>query len=333
MRNAEEPPATHLARVLEAGHFAVTAETSPPVGPNRGAMERQIDRLRGCADAFNVTDNQAARVHTSGLAASILVRQAGLEPILQLTCRDRNRLGLQSDLLGAAMFDIGNVLALSGDDPVWGDHPQAKSVNDIDSINLIRMIRMMTDDGVFENGEKIPKIVPKFFVGAAANPFAPPFDYRPDRLAKKIVAGAQFVQTQLVFNIERFREYMRRVVDLGLHEKVFILAGIGPIRSRRGAEYMAEKVAGMDVPDEIVKRMDADSKEAQERAGLDIAVEVGEAVRDTEGVRGIHIMAVSWSAAIPQIVERLGLDERPRFSDVESGLHIASEEALTTGSQ
>jgi methylenetetrahydrofolate reductase (NADPH) len=302
---------TRMQRVLEAGHFAVTAEINPPVGPNAGAVERQIELLRGYADAYNVTDNQAARVHSSGLAVSIMIQQAGLEPVLQLTCRDRNRLGLQSDLLGAAMFGIGNVLALSGDDPVWGDHPQTKSVYDIDSMNLVRMARMMARDGVFENGAEIPKIRPDLFVGAAANPFAPPFDYRPHRLAKKIVAGAQFIQTQWVFNLDRFRTYMARIVDMGLHEQVHILAGIGPIRSLRAAEYMAAQVAGMDVPDDIVRRMDRPSKEEQAEAGLDIAVEMGEAVREIEGVAGIHIMAVSWAAAIPQIIERLGLQDRP----------------------
>jgi len=309
----KRPPHTssRLAQVLQQSEFALTAEVAPPVGPNRGAVERQIERLRGYADAYNVTDNQAARVHTSSLAVSIMLRQAGLEPILQVTCRDRNRLGLQADLLGAAMFGIANVLALSGDAPIWGDHPQCKGVFDIDSVNLVRVMRMMRDDQVFENGETIPKIAPDFFVGAVANPFAPPYDYRPVRLAKKVAAGAQYIQTQLVYNVDRFREYMKRVVDLGLHEKTAILAGVGPIRSIRAAEYMANEVAGMDVPDRIVKRLRGLDKERQMDEGVAICLEIAEEVRQIEGVRGLHIMAVSWASIIPELVERLGLHPRP----------------------
>lgn len=306
---------SRLAQVLHRSEFALTAEVAPPVGPNRGAVERQIEKLRGYADAYNVTDNQAARVHTSSLAVSIMLRQAGLEPILQVTCRDRNRLGLQADLLGAAMFGIANVLALSGDAPIWGDHPQCKGVFDIDSVNLVRLMRMMRDDQVFENGKTIPKIAPDFFVGAVANPFAPPYDYRPVRLAKKVAAGAQYIQTQLVYNVDRFREYMKRVVDLGLHEKTAILAGVGPIRSIRAAEYMANEVAGMDVPDRIVKRLRGLDKERQMNEGVAICLEIAEEVRQIEGVRGLHIMAVSWASIIPELVERLGLHPRP---DIEA---------------
>ena len=183
---SSQPTKSRLERTLLEGHFALTLEISPPVGPNRAAVERQIDLLRDYADAFNVTDNQSARVHTSSLAVSIMLKQAGLDPILQVTCRDRNRLGIQSDLLGASIHGISNVLALSGDAPIWGDHPQTQGVFEIDSINLVRVLRMMRDDQVFENGNEIPKIAPEFFIGAAANPFAPPHDFRPLRLAKKV---------------------------------------------------------------------------------------------------------------------------------------------------
>ncbi len=306
---------SNLARVLDAGHFVVTLEVSPPVGPNRGAIERQIDMLRSYGDAFNVTDNQSARVHTSSMAVSIMLQQAGMEPILQVTCRDRNRLGIQSDLLGASVFGIKNVLALSGDTPIWGDHPQAQGVFEIDSMNLIGILRMMRDDQVFENGAQIPKIAPEYFIGAAANPFAPPFEFRPTRLAKKVAAGAQFIQTQLIYNVPRFREYMKQVVDMGLHEKVAILAGIGPIRSARGAEYMKHQVAGMDVPDEIVERMRGLDKEQAAATGAEIAIEIAEEVRQIEGVRGLHVMAVSWAAIMPEIVTRLGLHPRPEIPE------------------
>jgi methylenetetrahydrofolate reductase (NADPH) len=300
-----------LAKVLRAGHVGVAVEISPPIGPNPEAVQKQIATLKGYADAYNVTDNQSAMVHTSSLAVSIMLKQAGLEPVVQFTCRDRNRLGLQGDLLGAAAFGIVNVLALSGDHPIWGDHPQTKSVYDVDSINLIRIIRMMRDHQVFENGKPIPKRAPDFFIGAVENPFAPPYEFRPIRLAKKIVAGAQFIQTQLIYNVERFREFMKRVVDLGLHEKVYIMAGVGPIRSIKVAEYMANQVAGMDVPDKIVKRLQGLSKEDQAKAGIDICCEVANEARQIEGVRGLHIMAVSWHEAVPQVAQNLGLYPRP----------------------
>jgi len=308
-----QPTASRLARVLEAGHFALTLEISPPVGPNRAAVERQMKLLRDYADAFNVTDNQSARVHSSSLAVSIMLKQAGLDPILQVTCRDRNRLGIQSDLLGASMFGITNVLALSGDAPIWGDHPQTQGVFEIDSINLVRILRMMRDDQVFENGKPIPKVAPDYFIGAAANPFAPPHDFRPVRLAKKVAAGAQFIQTQLIYNIPRFREYMKRVVDMGLHEQTAILAGVGPIRSARGAEFMKNEVAGMDVPNEVIARMKGLDKEKAAAEGVNICIEIAEEVRQIEGVRGLHVMAVSWASILPELVTRLGLHPRPEI--------------------
>jgi len=302
---------SNLAKILRTGHTGVAVEISPPIGPNPEAVQKQIATLKGYADAYNVTDNQSAMVHTSSLAVSIMLKQAGLDPVVQFTCRDRNRLGLQGDLLGAAVFGIVNVLALSGDHPIWGDHPQTKSVYDIDSINLIRMIRMMRDHQVFENGKPIPKRAPDFFIGAVENPFAPPYEFRPMRLAKKIVAGAQFIQTQLIYNVDRFREFMKRVVDMGLHEKVYIMAGVGPIRSIKVAEYMANQVAGMDVPDKIVARLRGLSKEDQAKAGIDICCEIANEARQIEGVRGLHIMAVSWHEAVPEVAKNLGLYPRP----------------------
>ncbi len=316
------PSNSNLARILRAGHFAVAAELCPPVGPNPKTVFRQIDLLRGYADAYNVTDNQSARVHASSLAVSIMLKQAGMDPVVQCTARDRNRLALQSDLLGAAAFGITNVLALSGDHVSAGDHPQAKPVYDLDSINLVRMIQMMRDEQVFESGKRIPKTAPDFFIGAVANPFAPPYEFRPLRLAKKIAAGAQFVQTQLIYDVARFREYMQRVVELGLHEKVAILAGVGPIRSLRAAEFMAKRVAGLIVPEPLVRRLEGLSKEDQARAGLDICIEIAQEVREIEGVRGLHIMAVSWPSAIPEIVTALDLYPRPALFPTLSHLPL-----------
>ena len=301
----------NLAKVLAAGHFAVCVEVSPPVGPNAEAVQKQINLLKGYGDAYNVTDNQSATVHMSSLAVSIMLKQAGLEPIVQFTCRDRNRLGLQADMLGAAAFGINHILCLTGDHPIWGDHPQCKSVYDMDSVNLIRMARMMRDWRVFENGKNIPKLAPDFFIGAVENPFAPPFEYRPMRVAKKIVAGAQLIQTQLIFNVDRFREFMKRVVDLGLHEQVAILAGVGPIKSLKVAEFMANEVAGVEIPQSIIDRLSPLSKEDQAKAGLDLCCEVANQVREIEGVRGLHVMAVNWPDAVPQVVKNLGLFPRP----------------------
>jgi 5,10-methylenetetrahydrofolate reductase len=301
----------NLAKVLAAGHFAVAVEVSPPVGPNPEAVQKQINTLKGCGDAYNVTDNQSAMVHMSSLSVAIMLKQAGLDPVVQFTCRDRNRLGIQADLLGAAAFGINHVLCLSGDHPIWGDHPQCKSVYDLDSVNLIRTVRMMRNNQVFENGKTIPKRAPDFFIGAVENPFAPPYEYRPMRVAKKIVAGAQFIQTQLIYNVDRFREFMARVVDLGLAEQVAILAGVGPIKSLKVAEYMANEVAGMDVPESIIKRMSGLSKEDQAKAGLDLCCEISEQVRAIPGVRGLHIMAVNWADAVPQVAKNLGLYPRP----------------------
>ena len=303
----------NLSKVLASGQLAVCVEVSPPVGPNPDAVQKQINLLKGYGDAYNVTDNQSATVHMSSLAVSIMLKQAGLEPIVQFTCRDRNRLGLQADMLGAAAFGINHILCLSGDHPIWGDHPQCKSVYDMDSVNLIRMARMMRDCRVFENGKNIPKIAPDFFIGAVENPFAPPFEYRPMRVAKKIVAGAQFIQTQLIFNVDRFREFMKRVVDLGLAEQVAILAGVGPIKSLKVAEYMANEVAGVEVPQSIIDRLSPLSKEDQAKAGIDLCCEVANQVREIEGVRGLHVMAVNWPDAVPQVVKNLGLFPRPVF--------------------
>ena len=306
---------SNLAKVLNAGHFAVAIEVSPPVGPNPKNIERQIATLKGFGDIYNVTDNQSAMVHCSSLAVSIMLKQAGMEPMVQFACRDRNRLAMQADLLGASLFGINTVLAISGDHPKWGDHPDCKPVYDVDSMNLIRMFRMMRENQVFENGEKIPVRAPDFFIGAVENPFAPPYDWRAYRVAKKIVAGAQFIQTQLIYNVPRFEEFMKRIVDLGLHEKIAILAGVGPIRSAKVAEYMSKEVAGMDVPQEIVDKMRGLSKEDCEKYGVDLCCEIANKVRSIEGVRGLHIMAVSWPDAVPKVAQNLGIFPRPVIAD------------------
>ena len=301
---------SHLARVLKAGHFAVAAELSPPRGVNLEAIQRDAQTLKEYADAVNVTDNQAASVRMASIPVSGLLVRQGVEPVAQMTCRDRNRLAIQADLLGAAALGVRNVLCLSGDHGHWGDHPNAKNVFDLDSTHLIRLTRNMVEQGCLDNGRVISP-PPEFFIGAAANPFAPPYDYRPYRLAKKVAAGARFIQTQLIFNIERFRVYMAQVRSLGLHEQVYIMAGVGPLKSVRQAEFMATQVPGMDVPTEIVERMAQTPRAAQPEEGIRICCEIIEQVREIPGVAGVHIMAVHWAEAVPEIVRRASLYPRP----------------------
>ena len=307
-------PKSRLASILSAGHFAVAAELSPPHGIDLDIIEKEANTLKGYTDVVNVTDNQAASVRMASIPVSAILIQMGLEPVSQMTCRDRNRLAIQADLLGAAALGVRNVLCISGDHGQWGDHPHAKNVYDVDSIQLVRIVRNMVQNGCLDNGREIsPR--PDFFIGAVANPFAPPYDYRPYRLAKKVAAGAQFIQTQLIFNLDRFRDYMAQVRDLGLHEKVHILAGVGPLKSARMAEFMAEKVAGMDVPEHIIQRMEKTPKAAQPTEGLRICSEIIEQVKEIPGVAGVHIMAVLWAEAVPEIVTQAGLYPRPNLSD------------------
>jgi methylenetetrahydrofolate reductase (NADPH) len=310
MSNSSNHSKSHLGSILEAGEFAVAAELSPPRGVNLEAIARDASILKDYADAVNVTDNQAASVRMSSTAVSALLIQHGVEPVVQMTCRDRNRLAIQSDLLGAAALGARNVLCLSGDHGKWGDHPQAKNVYDIDSIHLLRMVRNMVENSCLDNGRNIDP-APNFFSGAAANPFAPPYEYRPFRLAKKVAAGARFIQTQLIYNVDRFRSYMKQVCDLGLHEQVYIFAGVGPLKSVRMAEHMANKVAGMDVPEALIDRLAKTPKAAQPEEGIRICTEIIEQVREIPGIAGLHIMAIHWAESVPEIVSRAGLYPRP----------------------
>jgi methylenetetrahydrofolate reductase (NADPH) len=300
---------SRLERVLGAGEFAVTAELGPPNSADPEVIRKKAGLLKGYADAFNVTDGQTAVVRMASWAACLLQKEEGLEPIVQMTCRDRNRIALQMDVLGVAALGINNILCLTGDHMSFGNHPQTKGVYDIDSIQFIKIVKDMRDERIFQCGEEMD-VEPRLFIGAAANPFAAPFDYRPHRLAKKIEAGVDFIQTQIVYNVSKFREYMKRVRDMGLHEKAHILAGVAPIKSLGAARYMAANVPGMDVPDEIVERMKKTPKEDRKQEGIKICTEVIQQVREIPGVTGVHIMAIEWEEAVPQIVEKAGLGER-----------------------
>ncbi|MEE4135113.1 MAG: methylenetetrahydrofolate reductase [Desulforhopalus sp.] len=299
-----------LEKILKAGHMAVTSECGPPRSSDPAGIIKKGHLIKDHVDCINITDNQTSVTRLCSLASCIHLRREGLEPVLQMVVRDRNRIALQSDLLGAASFGINNVLCLSGDHQSFGDHPKAQNVFDIDSMQLIQTVRHMRDEGRFLGGDEI-KVPPRFFVGAAANPFADPFKIRVPRLAKKIAAGAEFIQTQCVYNLDKFELWMKGVVERGLHEKVFILPGITPMRSVGMAKYMARAVPGMDVPAELIKRISGVAKDKQAEEGITIAVEAIQRLKEVPGVRGFHIMAIEWEEKVPEIVERAGLYPRP----------------------
>ncbi|HEY4711994.1 MAG TPA: methylenetetrahydrofolate reductase [Dehalococcoidia bacterium] len=299
---------TNLEKILESGKFAVTAEAGPPKGTSAAVVQRKGEMLRNCCDAVNVTDNQTAIVRMSSMAGCALLKQVGVEPIMQMVVRDRNRLALQSDVLGAVAIGIGNFLCLSGDHQKFGNHPTAKGVFDIDSIQLIQMLKEMRDEKKFLCGEDISGEVP-LFIGAAANPFADPFEFRVRRLAKKVKAGADFIQTQAVYDVSRFTKFMEMVCERGLDKQVHILAGVIPIRSLGMARYMRDYVSGVSVPDEIISRLERAEKAKDE--GVKIILEIIEQIKEIPGVHGIHIMAVGWEDIVPEIVERAGLMPRP----------------------
>ena len=300
---------SNLQSVLETGKFAVTAEAGPPRGAKPEVVRSKAKILKGSVDACNVTDNQTSVVRMCSLAACAILREEGLDAVMQMVCRDRNRIAAQSDILGAAALGISNLLCLSGDHQVFGDHPQAKNVFDVDSIQLLKIATDMRDKSRFAGGKEVDG-APEMFIGAAANPFADPFKIQVPRLAKKVAAGAQFIQTQCIFNIEKFEEWMKGVRDRGLHEKTYILAGITPIKSLPMVQYMATKVAGMDVPEAVIERIKGVEKKKQKQEGIKIAVETIQRLRAIEGVRGVHIMAIEWEEAVPEIVQQAKLMSR-----------------------
>jgi methylenetetrahydrofolate reductase (NADPH) len=293
--------------------------------------------LSGYVDAVNITDNQTAIVRMSSIGAGTLALEEGLEPVIQMTCRDRNRLAIQSDLLGAFALGMRNLLCLTGDHQTFGNHPDSKNVFDIDSIQLVKLVSDMRDECIFECGDAFKGLEPRFFVGAAAAPFADPIDFRPHRLAKKVKAGANFIQTQLVYDVEAFARYMDKVRELGLHKQTYILAGVGPLKSPGMARYMKNSVPGILVPDDLIERMKAagapwagkkkdeltkDDKKARSAAwqetGIQICIDLIQELRQIEGVAGVHIMAIEWEKAVKPIVEGAGLYPRPVVEEKET---------------
>lgn len=301
---------SRLERVLRSGRFAVTAELNPPDSADPQEVYEAAVVLSQVCDGINATDASGAHCHMSSVAICALLIRAGYEPVFQVSCRDRNRIAIQGDLLGAAAMGVRNVLCLTGDDVTVGDQPEAKRVFDLDSIQLLRTAVVLRDKGMFLSGRKLT-VPPQLFLGAAANPFAPPFDWRPLRLAKKIEAGAQFIQTQYCFDMPRFRTFMAKVRDLGLHEKVFILAGVGPLRSAKTAEYMRSKVPGVHIPDEVVERLKNAPKGKQLEEGKKICVEIIQQMREIEGIAGVHVMAYRQEELVAEIIEEAGLLPRP----------------------
>ncbi len=304
---------SRLKDVLERGEFAVTGECGPPKGADPEIILEKAELLRGNVDALNVTDNQTAIVRMSSMVACGLLKTAGLDPVLQMVVRDRNRIALQSDILGASALGIRNVLCLSGDHQIFGNQPEALGVFDLDSIQFVQTVKTMRDEGTILGGDVLNK-PPEVFIGAAANPFADPMDFRVIRLAKKIKAGADFIQTQCIYNLERFESWMAMARERGLTEKTFILGGVTPIKSAGMAKYMKNKVPGMDVPDEIIKRMEGVPKDKQREEGIRICVETIQRLKEIPGVKGVHIMAIEWEEAVGEIAERAGLLPRPVFN-------------------
>lgn len=303
---------SRLKKVLENGEFAVTAECGPPRGADPESVVKKAKLLKNNVDSVNVTDNQTAIVRMSSLAACALIQGMGLDSVLQMVVRDRNRIALQSDILGASALGIRNLLCLSGDHQSFGNQGQAKGVFDLDSIQFVRVAKNMRDEKVILGGDPLSS-PPDMFIGAAANPFADPIQFRAVRLAKKIEAGADFIQTQCIYNLDRFETWLNMLRERGLTEKTFILGGVTPLKSPGMAKYMNNKVAGIDVPEELIKRMEGVPKDKQRKEGINICVETILRLKEMPGVKGVHIMAIEWEEAVGEIVERSGLLPRPSF--------------------
>ena len=302
--------------MLRAGEFAVTGELGPPKSCDVEIIKKKAAYLKDVVDAVNITDNQTAIVRMSSIAAGLIVKEEGLEPVIQMTCRDRNRLAIQADMLGASALGLNNILCLTGDHQKFGNHPTAKNVFDIDSIQLLDMLRRMRDDKVFACGDEIrntkkqPVVEPNLFIGAAANPFGDPFAFRVTRLAKKINAGADFIQTQCIYDMDRFKEWMAQARDRGLAEKTYILAGITPLKSARMAMYMRDYVAGLSIPDNMIERLEKAENAREE--GEKIAIEQIQQVKEIPGISGVHIMAIEAESTVPGLLEKAGLLPRPQ---------------------
>lgn len=315
MSDAALKSGSNLEKMFASGNFAVTGELGPPKSADVETIKEKAGHLKDVVDAVNITDNQTAIVRMSSIGAGLIAMQCGLEPVIQITCRDRNRLAIQADVLGAYALGIRNILCLTGDHQCFGNHATAKNVFDVDSIQLVNMLKTMRDDhkfasgGEIRNSKKAPVVEPKVFLGAAANPFGDPFAFRVTRLAKKVAAGADFIQTQCIYDMDRFKDWMTKARDRGLHQKTRIMAGITPLKSVRMAEYMRDSVAGLSVPDHLIDRLK--KAEDPKAEGQKIAVEQIQEVKEIEGVSGVHVMAIEAEKTVAGLVKEAGLLPRP----------------------
>jgi methylenetetrahydrofolate reductase (NADPH) len=293
-----------LERVLRSGSFVVTSELDPPDSADPQDVYRRARVFDGYVDAINATDGSGANCHMSSVAVCALLTRVGYAPVMQISCRDKNRIAIQGDILGGAAMGVANMLCLSGDGVQAGDHPQAKPVFDLDCMSLLEIGRKMRDEHKFQSGRKITS-APRVFFGAAANPFGLPLQWRADRLAKKVAAGAQFVQTQYCYDVPRLKEFMRQVEDLGLLGKVFILVGVGPLRSAKAADWMRTNVPGIHIPDSVIKRMAGAEKPAQE--GRQVCIDLIQEIREIKGISGVHVMAFRQEETVAEIIQKSGV--------------------------
>jgi 5,10-methylenetetrahydrofolate reductase len=319
-----------LERILRRGEFAVTAELNPPDSADPNEVYDRGAVFDGWVDGINATDGSGANCHMSSVGICALLTRVGYAPIMQISCRDRNRIAIQGDVLGDAAMGVSNILCLTGDGVQAGDQPGAKPVFDFDCMSLLETIRTMRDEGQFLSGRKIVN-PPNVFLGAAINPFAPPYDFRPLRLKKKIEAGAQFVQSQYCYDVPLLREYMKRVVDMGLHEQCFILIGVGPMASARTAKWIRSNVPGVHIPDNIIARLEGAEKQKEE--GKKLCIDLMQEIREIEGVSGIHVMAYRQEEFVAEIVHDSGVlrDRKPWRRELNPGDPAAMEFAEKQG--
>ncbi len=293
-----------LERVLREGHFAITSELAPPDSADPNQVYERAALFDGYVDAINATDGSGAHCHMGSLSVCALLTRLGYALIQQISCRDKNRIAIQGDILGGAAMGVTNMLCLSGDGVQTGDHPQAKPVFDLDCMSLLEIARNMRDQSTFQSGRKLDS-PPHVFLGAAANPFVEPYDWRPLRLAKKIAAGAQFIQTQYCYDVDRLKHYMQAARDNGLDEKAFILVGVGPMASARTASWIRDNVPGVHIPDAIINRLKG--ADDQKKEGRQLCIDLIHEIREIKGVKGVHIMAYRQEEYVPEIVERSGI--------------------------